>query len=525
MFYTSLLQDLLRTNCVEINLFLYAENKYVRPLQQLLASLGFFTLPEKQAIESTNQIFDHTLLKAIKRFNQKNKISGDGARLKAYSLWRMLQCEEIIPYLKIIESYTDDTSGWRKETHFLNDPLLKVLSFLDYTEDTLSQRMERFCIYHGLIFPTDSLGNTIRQHLTEDISKYLGERFNATENTENKPSDNDLSPSLSIIETPDNKISINDGQIQLVLTKKDPGVYWIGNEEVGIFLQRYPAEVNPEISKICLQVIHQVARNEGKLDAINTYDQAFLSVGIFQWTLGTSTNAGELPALLKKVKTKYPEKYATWFTPLGIDIAEETDGTTGFITLQGERIATLEQKEAFRRPFWAFHFWKVLMQPEFQAIQIEHAHDRFKNFYFKPEPKGLPYPLYQIITSSYGVALLLDMHVNRPGWVYPCIGLALAENANYASPDHWGTEEEAQILDSYLKIRATYTDGRYAAMTSANERANKIGLAKQNGLLSRERGSFEYLTNQWEGFGMKGNRQMITPPPGYKPEDYPDIEE
>jgi hypothetical protein len=353
----------------------------------------------------------------------------------------------------------------------------------------------------------------------------MGEYFNAPKNTENKPSENEATPTLSIIETPDNKININDGQIQLVLTKKAPGVYWMGNEEVGIFLQRYPAEVNPEISKICLQVIHQVARNEGKLDAINTYDNAFLSVGMFQWTLGTSTNAGELPALLKKVKIKYPEKYAAWFKPLGIDIAEETDGTTGFITLQGERIATLEQKEAFRRPFWAFHFWKVLMQPEFQAIQIEHAHDRFKNFYFKPEPKGLPYPLYQIITSSYGVALLLDMHVNRPGWVYPCIGLALAENANYASPDHWGTEEEAQIIDSYLKIRATYTDGRYAAMTSANERANKIGLAKQDGLLSRERGSFEYLTNQWEGFGMKGNQKMITPPPGYKPEDYPDIEQ
>jgi hypothetical protein len=525
MFYSSLLQDLLRTNSVEINLFLYAENKYVRPLKQLLASLGFFTFTEEQAKGQTNQIFDHTLLKAIKKFNQKNKISGDGARLKAYSLWRMLQCEEIIPFLKIIDTYTEDTSGWQKETHFLYDPLKKTLSFLDFKEDTLSQRMERFCIYHGLIYPVDALSSAIRQHIIQTISEYLGEHFNAPENKENTPSENEATPTLSIIETPDNKISINDGQIQLVLTKKAPGVYWMGNEEVGIFLQRYPAEVNPEISKICLQVIHQVARNEGKLDAINTYDQAFLSVGIFQWTLGTSTNAGELPALLKKVKVKYPVKYATWFTPLGIDIDEKTDETTGFITLQGERIASLDQKEMFRRPFWAFHFWKVLMQPEFQAIQIEHAHDRFKNFYFKPEPKGLPYPLYQIITSSYGVALLLDMHVNRPGWVYPCIGLALAENANYASPDHWGTEEEAQIIDSYLKIRATYTDGRYAAMTSANERANKIGLAKQDGLLSRERGSFEYLTNQWEGFGMKGNQKMITPPPGYKPEDYPDIEQ
>ena len=310
MFYSSLLQDLLRTNSVEINLFLFAENKYVRPLQQLLASLGFFTFSEKQVLEQTTQIFDHNLLKAIKKFNQKNKISGDGARLKAYSLWRMLQCEEIIPFLKIIESYTEDTSGWQKETHFLYDPLKKVLSFLDFKEDTLSQSMERFCIYHGLIYPADALSITIRQQLTETISIYMGEYFNAPKNTENKPSENEATPTLSIIETPDNKININDGQIQLVLTKKAPGVYWMGNEEVGIFLQRYPAEVNPEISKICLQVIHQVARNEGKLDAINTYDNAFLSVGMFQWTLGTSTNAGELPALLKKVKIKYPEKYA-----------------------------------------------------------------------------------------------------------------------------------------------------------------------------------------------------------------------
>jgi hypothetical protein len=143
----------------------------------------------------------------------------------------------------------------------LYDPLKKVLSFLDFKEDTLSQRMERFCIYHGLIYPTDALSSTIRKQLTETISMYLGEHFNATENKENTPSDNEATPTLSIIETPDNKISINDGQIQLVLTKKDPGVYWVGNEEVGIFLQRYPGEVNPEISKICLQVINQVARN------------------------------------------------------------------------------------------------------------------------------------------------------------------------------------------------------------------------------------------------------------------------
>jgi hypothetical protein len=129
-----------------------------------------------------------------------------------------------------------------------------------------------------------------------------------------------------------------------------------------------------------------------------------------------------------------------------------------------------------------------------------------------------------MITSSYGVALLLDQHINRPGWLNPCLGLALAENMNYASPDHWGTEEESKIIESYLKIRATYSDGRYAPMTAANNRANQIGLAVQNGSLSKERGSFEYLVQkQWDGFGMKGNSKGVSLPPNYNPTDYPDI--
>lgn len=525
MFYPSLLQELLRTNTVEINLFLYAENKYVRPLQQLLYQLGYLSLTDIKAFDQRAGIYDQAMLRAIKKFNQKHKIAGDGARLKAYSLWRMIQTAEILPHLKTLQSYTGNTEGYLQAEHYLYDPLLQLLSYLDFKEDSLQLNMEKFCTYHGLIFQSKSLHQTPKEYLINTATACLGEHFNY-----NSPSDSLLAETslttnlLKILETPDNKVSINDGQIQLVLTKKEPGVYWNGNEAVGSFLERYPNEVNPELSPISLKVIEQVARNEGKLDAINTYDQAFLSIGIFQWTLGTGSNAGELPALLFKLKTKYPLKFNTWFVPLGIGIDAQTDSTTGFMTYQGERIANAEQKEIFRSPSWAFHFWKALMQPEFQAIQVEHAHDRFKNFYFKPEPKGLPYPLYQMITSSYGVALLLDQHINRPGWLNPCLGLALAENMNYASPDHWGTEEESKIIESYLKIRATYSDGSYAPMTAANNRANQIGLAVQNGSLSKERGSFEYLVQkQWDGFGMKGNSKGVSLPPNYNPADYPDI--
>lgn len=61
-------------------------------------------------------------------------------------------------------------------------------------------------------------------------------------------------------------------------------------------------------------------------------------------------------------------------------------------------------------------------------------------------------------------------------------------------------------------------------MTSANDRANQIGLAVQNGKLSKERGSFEYLAQKpLDGFGMKGNVKGISLPPNYNPDDYPDI--
>jgi hypothetical protein len=438
----------------------------------------------------------------------------------------MLKTVEMLSIISTMHSYQGEIAGYQLENHPLYEPLLRLLAFLDFKEATPALSMEKFCIDKGLIFYPDKLLQAHKQQLDDAVFHFLGEYYKPGSNTviAAVPANISAVPLFTMLETPDGKISISDGLVQLILSKKAPGVYWQGLEEVGSFLARYPDKVNPSISNISLKVIEQVAKNEGKLDAINTYDQAFLSIGMFQWTLGTGSGSGELPALLYKLKARFPEQFNLWFTSLGIDVDEETDHTSGFITYQGVRVAAAEQKEVFRHPHWAFAFWKALMQPEFQAIQIEHAHERFKYFYFKPEPKGLPYPLYQLITSSYGVALLLDQHVNRPGWVYPCIGIAIAENMNLNAPEHWSDEEEAQLLSSYVKIRANYSDGRNAPMTAANQRALQLSNALEKGSLSGERGSFEYLANQWEGFGMKGNRQKLAPPADYNPNDYPEIE-
>jgi len=248
-----------------------------------------------------------------------------------------------------------------------------------------------------------------------------------------------------------------------------------------------------------------------------------LSIGIFQWTLGIGDRAGELPALLKRVKEGYPEAFRKGFEELGLDIDNQTDTGTGFLLLDGERMDRGELKEVFRSPTWAFHFWKALMQPAFQAAQIAHAHDRFKHFYFKRHPGSLPYPLYQMITSSFGVALLLDMHVNRPGWVYPCFGLALTESGFTQSPINWTAQDESHLLDSFIRIRSIYTEGTLEPMTAANRRSEALKQAEREGVLSRERGSFSYLNPRLEGIGLKGIARGVDLPPGYKEESYPDL--
>ena len=73
----------------------------------------------------------------------------------------------------------------------------------------------------------------------------------------------------------------------------------------------------------------------------------------------------------------------------------------------------------------AYRFWRAAQEPDVQAVQIEHAISRLKNFYWKESNSVMGYSLNKVITSSYGVALLLDNHVNRPSWVAKCVEQAM----------------------------------------------------------------------------------------------------
>ena len=81
------------------------------------------------------------------------------------------------------------------------------------------------------------------------------------------------------------------------------GIFNNGNTSIADFVRANPAAF-PDLAPSRLRVMSAVSANEGKLEAINTFDNAFLTFGCFQWTVGTGTGAGELPAMVNQLKQK-----------------------------------------------------------------------------------------------------------------------------------------------------------------------------------------------------------------------------
>jgi hypothetical protein len=92
------------------------------------------------------------------------------------------------------------------------------------------------------------------------------------------------------------------------------------------------------------------------------------------------------------------------------------------------------------------------------------------------------------VSSEYGVALLLDQHVNRPGHVPGTLAEAvdaLANEVRVDNPQEWTDEEEHKLLSRYLTLR------HETSMTDSAKRANRTKQAVASGLASDQRGSFQ----------------------------------
>jgi hypothetical protein len=240
-----------------------------------------------------------------------------------------------------------------------------------------------------------------------------------------------------------------------------------------------------------LQVMDAVSENEGKYEAINTWDNAFLSFGIFQWTTGVGSDAGELPALLKLLQDKYPGTYQKYFGQYGLETGSITApagvAPRGYFRLGAVLLGDASAKENLRTLPWAYRFWLAGQDNDVREIQTLHAMKRINLFYRMDNRRIRGFHVGDYVTSEYGVALLLDQHVNRPGHVPRILANAVDQLQNLVDidgPQEWGDDEEKLLLERYLALRAN------TSMTDSTLRAERIARQVRNGTISDKRNSF-----------------------------------
>ena len=270
------------------------------------------------------------------------------------------------------------------------------------------------------------------------------------------------------------------------------GVFNSGRTSIGQFVAAH-RDLFPNVSPSRLRVMEAVSSNEGMLEAINTWDNAFLTFGCFQWTIGAGAEAGELPPVIERLKQKSPQVFQKYFGQFGLDVQPSTPKPNvirrGFFTLNGAVVKTPQQKARLRTLDWAYRFWLSGHDDTVRLAQIEHAMDRVDLFFRCPECLINTRFVGDYVSSEYGVALLLDQHVNRPAHVPRILASAvrtLVQQLGADEPHTWQDAQEQRLIKLYLQARTVPP-----TMTDSDKRAKKILDAVRAGLASDKRGSYQ----------------------------------
>jgi len=270
------------------------------------------------------------------------------------------------------------------------------------------------------------------------------------------------------------------------------GIFNNGTTSIGDFVKANQSAF-PSLSPSRLHVMSAVSVNEGKLEAINTFDNAFLTFGCFQWTVGAADGAGELPAMVNQLKQADANAFNQLLGQFGLDVASVSSPAgqppRGFFSLHGAVVKTPEDKgQKLRTLEMAFRFFRAGQDDAMRKVEIEYAASRIDLFYRDATHKIRNQFIGDFVSSEFGVALILDEHVNRPGHVPGTLAAAVDKFINSTGktdPTTWTDQDEASVLNSYIKIR------NGTSMTDSQARADRIRQAVANGLASDKRGSFQ----------------------------------
>lgn len=311
---------------------------------------------------------------------------------------------------------------------------------------------------------------------------------------ENEPQPSTRASDVVIIED-DTKVYYqyqNDPTKRYLGHKHKKGIFRIGSQNTESFITENPALLSKlKISNSEANALLAASENEGNLDAVNTWDNSYMSFGMFQWTLGSSTNPGELPALIKLVQENYPDAYEQFCGQFGVSTTADTSKIDGYLKFKNKRVDSASEKQFFRSNIVAYRFAAAGMDERVNSVQILHAINRYDRFYFRKDNKLGGNTLFELLSSEYAASLFLDNHVNRPGYLISCVQNAIANVGISVDQLKNGSDsEEMTVLNEYLKVRETYKRGSGSPMTDAKNRAAVTKRYLDDGRISAKKGSF-----------------------------------
>ena len=218
-------------------------------------------------------------------------------------------------------------------------------------------------------------------------------------------------------------------------------------------------------------------------EEINAWDNAFISLGPFQWTFAlgggkTDVTPSELPAYFAYLDSLGGEARAAYeavFGMFGCGVATPWSAIpikqakyAAWITLQKETGDFGEAPKAYPHEvaewFRDWH-WFMRLSMAVRTIQAfrtgmwDFTRMRLRNI-LKIENKvgGKPYPLSALFTSEKAVALLLRWHVKRPGSLMRQLDAVLAGAEGWGDPATWTDERQAtlctRLVDESVKDQA-----------------------------------------------------------------------
>lgn len=275
-------------------------------------------------------------------------------------------------------------------------------------------------------------------------------------------------------------------------------VYW-GEVPLKDFTKWDDLVKNNTVSADEKTILIAMSENEGKMDAVQSYDSEILTAGAMQKTINPD-GYGELPIQIWEFKSKFPEKYNCYLKSCGWEIEQiaiekknkknivistsykyqakynnETGKTLkdkirdGFNSTNNKKSVKSEPVEPII---------KLMKDVDYQTKQIEDFVKRLNSSIAKKPTGYSSNKISDFVKSNLGKATVLDHDVNRPGHVSDCFGEALdtffGKHPKLSKdPSTWAadaTTYEKEILEIYGPLRGT---GDYT-MTSAESRYTSL---------------------------------------------------